>query len=161
MKLLYNQQVRYPKCTSLKLEDNLRKYTQNLYNYCTTCSEQCRANMSNTYSTAQLQGNQCPRVAHEWLVGNLQATLEQFTSDSWAILEQLTSDSCGRYVRMHMYVSCLQVKGGYQVKCYTDKYGVNRNCRVTHHWKVSNLLAKREIDHYSRTGTKIICLLGI
>ena len=55
---------------------------------------------------------------------------------------------------MRVCASGLKVKGNWHVKCYTDECGVNRNCRATHHQKISNLLANCEIAHYSENATK-------
>ena len=53
---------------------------------------------------------------------------------------------------VHVCASGSQVKGDWQVKCYSDKCGMSRNCSVTCHRKIKQLLGKPEIDHYSGNG---------
>ena len=89
------------------------------------------------------------------LLSTSQATRMQHMSKSRATLKQHMSNSCVRCVCVCVCVcvclggcvcvcaSGLQVKGNWQVKCYTDEYGVNRKCKVTCHQKSEKFVASQ------------------
>ena len=93
---------------------------------------------------AKPPGNECSRVAYEWLVNNSWASsCKIFTCNSWAACKQSSSNTqVTRVLDMHVCVSDLQLRGDWQVKCYTDKCGVNRNFRATHQQKSEQLVDK-------------------
>ena len=67
----------------------------------------------------------------------------QLSSNSRVTCKQpLSNTQVTRMLDMRMYASGLQVQGNWQVKCYTDECGVNRNCKVTRQQKSEQLFGK-------------------